>query len=127
MCRQVVHLQCLGTTINTSISSVQCARKWAQVRSTDITVVIQEIVRAAGPAIRFTADDISARSLCDGGAMALLIDKADKDTICLVGGCWSNTMIYYLHTIAKSVTAGLDVCMLQHSDYALIPPMHTGF
>ena len=59
-----------------------------------------------------------------GGAMALLTAHVDTDTIRLVGRWRSNVMLRYLHTTAQTFTAGLASRMVQHRDYALIPPAH---
>ena len=59
-----------------------------------------------------------------GGAMDLLIVRVDTYTIRLVGKWRSNAMLRYLHTTAQTFTEGLVVRMVQHGDYALIPPTH---
>ena len=85
------------------------------------------IYRAVGPAIGITSNNISARSLCSGEAVDLLLPKVDPDTIRLMGRWRSNRMICYLHTTKKNFTYGLSVHMLQHGNYVLIPPMHVSF
>ena len=77
-----------------------------------------------GPLVGFTPVDVSARSIWAGGAMALLMACVDMDTIRLVGRWRSNVMLRYLHTKAKTFTEGLASRMVQHGDYALIPPAH---
>ena len=52
--------------------------------------------------------------------------QVDPDTIRLVGRWRSDTILRYLHTIAKSFTKGLLVKMFEHGAYALIPPTHAG-
>ena len=56
--------------------------------------------------------------------MALLMARVDTDTIRLVGRWRSDVMLRYLHTTAKSFTEGLASRMVQHRDYALVPPAH---
>ena len=56
--------------------------------------------------------------------MALLMAPVDLDTIRLVGRWRSNAMLRYLHTTAKKFTERLASRMVQHGDYALIPPAH---
>ena len=87
---------------------------------------IKAVVRAAGPAIGFTNADISARSLCAGGAMDLLMARVEPDTIRLVGRWRSDTMLRYLHTTAKSFNKILSDKMFKHGTYAIIPSSHTG-
>ena len=57
-----------------------------------------------------------------GGAMALLMAHFNRDTIRLVGRWRSNVMLRYLNTTAQTFTEGLASHMVQHGDYALIPP-----
>ena len=59
-----------------------------------------------------------------GGTMALLMACVDTDTIHLVGRWRSDVMLRYLHTTAQKITEGLASRMVQHRDYALIPPTH---
>ena len=87
---------------------------------------IRAFVRSAGLLIGFTEADISTHSLCTGGGMDLLMLRVDPDTIRLVGMWWSDTMLRYLHTMAKSFTEVLWVKMFEHGAYALIPPAHAG-
>ena len=58
--------------------------------------------------------------------MALLLARVDTDTIRLVGMWRSNIILIYLHTTARTFTAGLAARMVQHGEYALIPPAHRG-
>ena len=60
-----------------------------------------------------------------GGAIAILMACVDPDTIQLIGGWQSNTMLRYLHTTSNCFTDGLAVRMSQYDDYALIPPAYT--
>ena len=59
-----------------------------------------------------------------GGAMSLLMERVNTDTILLVGRWRSNVMMCYLHTTAQTFTEGLASHMVQHGDYALILPAH---
>ena len=58
------------------------------------------------------------------GAMALLMARVNTDMIRLVGRWRSNAMLLYLHTTAQTFTEGIASHMVQHGDYALIPPDH---
>ena len=50
-----------------------------------------------GPELGFLPSDISARCLCESGAMALLLGQIDTDIIGLVGRLRSDEMLRYLH------------------------------
>ena len=82
---QVAYLQRHVAASETPLSSFKKAIKCQQIRGDDITAAIRAVVQAAGPAIRFTEADISARSLQAGGDMDLLVVWVDPDTIRLVG------------------------------------------
>ena len=60
-----------------------------------------------GPQVVFTPDEVSARSIRTGGAIALLMECVDIDTIRLVGRWRSDTMLSYLHMTAQTLTEGL--------------------
>ena len=124
--RRVAYLQRNGATSATPISSINKGDKWQQIYGYEIKAAIRTIVCAAGPAIRFTKADISARSLCAWGGMALIMARVDPYTICLVGRRQSNTMLRCLHTTEKSFTEALSTKMFEHGTYVLIHPAHTG-
>ena len=58
--------------------------------------------------------------------MALLMALVDTDTIRLVGRWQINIMIRYLHSLDQGLILGLTAHMVQHGNYALIPPAHGG-
>ena len=74
--------------------------------------------------MRFTPDDVSTRSMRAGGAMVLLMAHIDTETICLVVRWRSKAMLCYLHTTVQMFTEGLPARMVQHRNYAFIPPAH---
>ena len=92
----------------------------------EITAALRASTRIIGPQVGFTPDDVSARSMQDGGAMDFLMARVDTYTIRLVGRWCSNAMLRYLHTTAQTLTAGRAAHMVQHGNYALIPPTHGG-
>ena len=59
-----------------------------------------------------------------GGAMDLLMARVYTDMIRLVGRWRRDVMMRYPHTTAQTFTEGLASRMVQHGDYALIPPAH---
>ena len=56
--------------------------------------------------------------------MPLLLTRVYTDTIHIMGQWRSNVIIHYLHTSAQTFTEGLVLRMIQHGDYAIIPPAH---
>ena len=59
-----------------------------------------------------------------GGAIALIMARVNTDTTRLVDRCCINPMLRYLHTTVQTFTEGLVERMVQHGDFALIPPDH---
>ena len=108
------------------ILSYKKKTKWQHILGDDITATIRTLVLAAGLLISFTKAEISARSLCAGGGMDLLLKRVDLYNTCLVGRWQSNTMLCYLHTTEKSFIEGLLAKMFEHGAYALILTAHTG-
>ena len=50
---------------------------------------------------RILSKDVSARSLCDNGAIALLCSVVDSNIINMIGFCKINEIIRYLHVQVK--------------------------
>ena len=98
--------------------------KWSTVHSAEITAALRAATKIIRPQVGFTPDDVSARSMQAGAAVAPLVAHGNTYTIHLVGRWRSNAMLRYLHTTAQTFTEGLVVRMVQHGDYALIPPAH---
>ena len=115
--RRVAHLRQHSATPETHLAAVYNGATWSTVRSAEIT-------KALRPQVGLTPEDVSSQSMRAGGAMALFMACVDTDTIRLVGRWRSDVMLRYLHTTAKTFTKGLASCMVQHGDYALIPPAH---
>ena len=122
--RSVSHLRQHGATPDTHLTAVCNGTTWYTVRSNDITAALRAATTLMGPQVGFTPEDVIARSMRASGAMALLMASVDTHTIRLVGRCRSDFMLRYLHTTAHTFTEGLATRMVQHEDYALIPPAH---
>jgi hypothetical protein len=78
-------------------------------------------VLALGPSIGFLPNDITAKSLRTGGAMALLLAQVDTDVIRLIGRWRSDEMLRYLHLQAQPVMLNFARRMLQGGVYTLLP------
>ena len=66
-------------------------------------------------------NDISARSTCPGGAMALLCAGVGADRIQMVGRWRSDELYRYLHVQAQQVMTGLSAAMLHGGHFQLAP------
>ena len=119
---RVTHLRQHGATPETHIAAVFNGVKWSTVRSAEITSALRAATTIIGPQVGFTPEDVSGRSMRAGSAMSLLMERVDTYTIRLVGRWRSKIMLHYLHKTAHTFTEGIAACMVQHRDYALIPP-----
>ena len=122
--RHVAHIQQHISTPDTHLAAVFNGAAWSTVRSAEITTALRAATTTMGPQVGFTPEDVSAQSMRAGGAMAFLMARVDTDTIRLVGRWRSDVMLRYLHTTVETFTEGLASRMVQHGDYALIPPAH---
>jgi hypothetical protein len=92
------------------------------VTSQDITTTLRASVAILGAeALGFEPQDVSARSLCASGAMALLCAHVDSDTICLLGRWRSDEMLRYLHVQAQPLMQQFASKMLQGGHYSFVP------
>jgi len=91
------------------------------VTSADISALLCTSAKAIGPSIGLLPKDIQARSLCTGGAMALLCAQVDSDLIRLLGRWQSDVMLRYLHLQAQPVMKHFAKRMLTGGNYVLAP------
>jgi hypothetical protein len=66
-------------------------------------------------------DEVSARLLRAGGAMALICGKVDKNLIQMIGRWHSNVMICYLHMQAQPIVQHSASKMYNNGTYAFLP------
>lgn len=66
-------------------------------------------------------NDISARSLRAGGAMALLCGQVDHNLIQMLGRWHSNAMMRYLHLQAKPVMSKFTAKMFNDGQHSFLP------
>ena len=91
------------------------------VSAANITEALRIAVAMQGPTVGFLPEDISARALRAGGAMALLCAQVDSDLIRLLGRWRSDEMLRYLHVQAQPVMRNFSRLMLQGGQFSLIP------
>jgi hypothetical protein len=87
----------------------------------DISLTLKSYVRTIGPSLGFSHKDVSARSLCAAGAMALLSAHVDTNTIQLLGRWRSDEMLKYLTVQAQPIMRDFLSHMLQGDRYTLLP------
>jgi hypothetical protein len=67
------------------------------------------------------ADEVSARSLRAGGAMALLCGKADMNLIQILGRWHSDAMIRFLHMQAQPIVQHFAAKMYNNGNFSFLP------
>ena len=126
--RRVLHLRSNNAPPHTPLARVFLASGTTRsIKPSDITTHLRCAVRFLGFGLGFTAQEVSARSLRAGGAMALLVSKVDTDIIQLLGRWRSDEMLRYLHLTAEPIMRNFAKKML-NADYTISPhqlvPMH---
>jgi hypothetical protein len=121
LARRIRYLRSRNAPPNTPLCTVWKPNgRLTFVTSTAITRTLQ-VSAAALPHLGFPPEEVSARSMRAGGAMALLCGKVDADTIRLVGRWRSDAMFRYLHAQALPLVNQLARTMLQHGNFSLAP------
>jgi ABC-type xylose transport system substrate-binding protein len=95
--------------------------RWRNVTSQHIADALRLAAIANFHLTGISPDDISARSLRAGGAMALLCARIDTDIIRLVGRWRSDEMLRYLHAQAYPLMHTFATSMLLHGSFSLVP------
>ena len=82
-----------------------------------ITALLKATVKLlTGTHLGFTYKDVSARSLREAGAMALLCYGVYNDIISLIGRWRSDKMIRYLHVQAEAIMRNFSKLMISHGN-----------
>jgi hypothetical protein len=122
---RVLHLRSHNAPLSTPLSTYYRHTGTRTTRHpitpSDITKTLRLSVAALGPRIGLLPDDVNARSLRAGGAMALLLAHVDSNVIRLIGRWRSDEMLRYLHLQAQPVMRNFARLMLQGGDYTLLP------
>jgi hypothetical protein len=119
--RRIKHLRENNALPNTPLCTYYIDGKAHFVTSSDITTTLRFSVTALGPNLGFTAKQVSARSLRNAGAMALLCAGVDTDKIKLLGRWLSDEMFKYLTVQAEPIMHNFARLMVSGANYALHP------
>jgi hypothetical protein len=126
--RRIIHLRKNKAKQDTPLATYYSGNRKHAVSATNISDSLKTSVRTLGPTLGLLAEDISARSLRAGGAMALLCAQVDTNIIRLLGRWQSDVMMRYLHLQAQPIMRGFSQQMLVSGDYKLHPgqdvPVH---
>jgi hypothetical protein len=97
--RRIKYLRRNGAKCNMHISSIYIRNRRTAIKAQQQMETIRHVmtVNFHCTGIGITADEVSARYLRAGGAMALLCGKVDMNLIQILGRWHSDAMIRYLH------------------------------
>ena len=87
------------------------------IRPKDVTEVLKLAARLNYHRTGIHADDITARSLRAGGAMALLCGRIDSNLIQMLGRWHSDAMMRYLHMQAQPIMRRFAATMFNGGNY----------
>ena len=119
---RVAYLRCRSAPTDIPLASYHDGMQWKTVKSAHFTQEIKASIATIGTTVGLHPTDVSARSLCASGAMALLIGGVDDDVIQLIGRWRSDEMLRYLHVTARSLTHNHARIMFGAGEYELLAP-----
>jgi hypothetical protein len=115
-----LHLHLHKSKKSTLLASYFHNGKCVAVKAKDITDALRLTTLATSHQTGLHPQDISARSLCAGGAMALLCGRIDHNTIRMLGRWHSDAMMRYLHLQAKPLMKQLTPAMFNNGSYSFL-------
>jgi hypothetical protein len=118
--RRASHLRTHDSPASTPLASYYGQGRRRAIRSADITDALRAAARITGDELGIRPEEIPARSLRAGGAMALLCAQVDSDIIKLLDRWQSDTMMRYLHVQARPVMRNFAARMLHGGAYDLV-------
>jgi hypothetical protein len=119
--QRITHLSLHGARSTAPIASYYRGSRRIAVKARDVTDTLRSAMTANVHRTGVQSHEISARSLCAGGAMALLCGKVDFDLIRILGRWHSDAMIRYLHMQAQPITQNFATTMYNHGTYEFLP------
>jgi hypothetical protein len=97
-------------------------RNWrTAINAKQITDTVRQAMIVNFHRMGISPDEVSARSLRAGGAMALLCGKVDKNPIQMLGRSHSDAMIRYLHMQAHPIVQHFTAKMYNNGTYSFLP------
>ena len=118
----VTRLRHQGASPDTALSAIRTsAASWRTIPATEITAALRTGTRQIGKSIGLAPEDVSARAMRAGGAMALLLGNVDTDKIKMLGRWKSDAMMVYLHTSARPLMQRFADVMVEHGEYSQVP------
>jgi hypothetical protein len=127
LARRVAHILGHTTDVTTPLCTYYAKKQAKHIRATDINANVKNAVKALGlESAGFTARLVSSHSLRAGGAMAMKLNGADRDTIRKQGRWSSDTFLMYIHEQIAAFSSRLATQMSKHIPFINIrgPSLH---
>jgi integrase len=127
LAHQVAHILEHTADITTPLCIYYAKKKPKHIRATHINTNVKNAITALGLASAgFTSRLVSSHSLQAGGAMAMNLNSADRDTIQKQGRWSSDTFLMYIHEQIAAFSSGLATQMSKHIPLSNIrgPSLH---
>jgi hypothetical protein len=100
-CRWSKYLRRNGAKCAVPTVSIYVLNRWTVIKAQHIMETIRHVMTVNFHRTGIAADEVSARSLCADGPMALLCGKVDMNLIQILGHWHSGTTIQHLHMQAQ--------------------------
>jgi site-specific recombinase XerD len=103
------------------IASLYVRNRRTAIKAQQITATVHQAMTVNFHRTGIAADDVSARSLRAGGAMALLCHKVDMNLIQMLGLWHSDAMIRYFHMQAQPIVQHFAAKKYNNRNYSFLP------
>ena len=118
--RRVLHLRAHNAPAHTTLCTVYVTARTTKFVTSELLTATLRSAAATRPELGIAPQDISARALRAGGAMALLCGQVDSDIIKLVGRWRSDEMLRYLHLQAYPLVMHLAPLMVRGGKFRML-------
>jgi hypothetical protein len=119
--RRILHLRAFHAPPSTPLCTIyNTSTSTSKITSLLLTTHLRRAATALFATVGFPPEDISARALRAGGAMALLCAQVDPDVIKLVGRWQSDQMLRYLHLQAYPKMHSFAKLMMNGGNFTLL-------
>jgi hypothetical protein len=119
--QHLLHLHAHRAPLTTPLYAYHNIGTWHIITTTTLTQHLRWAASTLAQTTGISPHNISIRSLCSSGAMALLCADVDSDKIHLLDRWHSNEMMRYLHVQVFPTPAPLAPLMVHHGYFTLIP------
>ena len=119
LARRFTYLRQFGSTRDTFLCTIYQHGTPIPLQGKDVTSLLRRALTMM-PHLNIRSQDLTARSLRSGGAMALLIGRVSFERIRLQGRWKSDAIFRYLHALALPLVDQLSSTMVHHGQYDLL-------